>query len=282
MDLCSFDKIDFSILRSFFNKDSWDSKLLKKYSNIHDKIFFLPFETKLEDDKVSLGFSSEEVILAGANKSLELVYILKSLKRAFDEGFKNVEALHFVFYNDDDFFLDIAKIRAFRFLYQALLNEYGIKHSAPYIHIEAHPCFYQVCEPTNNIFRLSSTIFSAQIGNCQSFSAFDYAYRQQSDSKSRRLLITSQWLLQEESHLNEVLDASNGSYFIEDLTYKLAEYTWTKLLDEDFDVLQRAKQIQEQRYEDIKEGKKILLGTNFMANESHPSDGAFWDAAVKK
>jgi methylmalonyl-CoA mutase len=73
---------------------------------------------------------------------------------------------------------------------------------------------------------------SAIIGGCDSLSvrAFDETF-QESDEFSRRIARNISIILKEESYFDKVIDPSAGSYFIENLTFEIAENSF-KLLQE--------------------------------------------------
>jgi len=276
--------IDFSLLKSFFTKDSWQPELLQLYKGNKDVLFYLPHEIAENQPMVSSGFSAKEAVFKGANKTLEIACILYQLASAYKQG--DINHLHIELYNDSEFFLDIAKVRALRFLVASMQSELGVKQQAPYIHIHFNPFYYSLNEENTNILRQGSALFSALTANCQSFSASEFNHRSSTTASSRRLLATMQWLLKEESHLNEVLDPASGSTYIECLSSQLAESAWDyfiKLTAGDFDLEQTLKDLYNKRLQAYKDKKSILLGTNYLdTTKQKTSTGPFLDAEMMK
>lgn len=74
------------------------------------------------------------------------------------------------------------------------------------------------------MLRATTEAMSAIIGGCDALSikAYDETY-QESDDFSRRIARNISTILKEESYFDKVVDPSAGSYFIESLTFQLAE-----------------------------------------------------------
>jgi methylmalonyl-CoA mutase len=82
------------------------------------------------------------------------------------------------------------------------------------------------------MLRATTESMSAVIGGCDSLSvrAYDETF-QESDEFSRRISRNISTILKEEAYFNKVTDPSAGSYFIENLTFEIAENAF-KLLKE--------------------------------------------------
>ncbi len=127
------------------------------------------------------------------------------------------------------YFPELAKIRAFRTLWATLLNEYGVseKEVSANIHCVTSNFYYSNLDVHNNLLRGTISAMASFIGGADSIETLPYDYNltdKQSDSS--RLAKNIFLILQEEAYLNQVKDASNGSYYIEQLTDIIIEQSW--------------------------------------------------------
>ena len=86
--------------------------------------------------------------------------------------------------------------------------------------------------PHTNMLRATTEAMSAISGGCDALSITTYDETfQESDEFSRRVSRNISTILKEESYFDKVIDPSAGSYFIENLTFEIAENAF-KLLQE--------------------------------------------------
>ena len=97
------------------------------------------------------------------------------------------------------------------------------------------------------------------------------------DSFSRRIARNTQTILREESHLDQVIDAAGGSYYIECLTEEIAKKAWElfQKIEEDggiFEALSKGiiqsaiSEVAKLREKDINKRKNVIVGTNMFAD----------------
>jgi len=129
-----------------------------------------------------------------------------------------------------------------------------------------------------NLLRSQTETMSASIAGVDSITVtpFDKAY-QVSDDFSERISRNQQLLLKEEAHFDKVVDASAGSYYIENLTASIAEQAWKIFLSvnekggfyaalkEGF-IQNEVNASNEKRLAAISSRREILLGTNQFPN----------------
>ena len=179
----------------------------------------------------------------GANTSQELAYTLASaieiIDRLSEQDFtlpEIVQKIEFSISIGTNYFVEIAKIRALKFLWQKILTEgYGMEqYEIPSIsiHGQTSPFYNASITPHTNMLRATTEAMSAIIGGCDALSirAYDETF-QESDEFSRRIARNISIILKEESYFDKVIDPSAGSYFIENLTFKIAQEAM-KLLQE--------------------------------------------------
>lgn len=172
-----------------------------------------------------------------------------------------------------DYFFEIAKMRAIRKVFALLSEAYGIRPTL-YIHAETAIRNLTVYDAHNNLLRTTTEAMAATIGGCNSLTVkpFDEVYSAD-NSFSDRLARNIQLILKAESYFDKVADVSAGSYFIEALTEQLAEKAWSYFKEIEAtgafissfeqNIIQQTVEAsansQQQRFE---EGKEILVGTN--------------------
>ncbi len=172
---------------------------------------------------------------SGANMAQELAYTLASAIETIDKLSEQnillhdiVQKVEFTISVGTNYFGEIAKIRALKVLWRQLLGQgYGMseKDIPPIsIHCVTSSFYNSSLSPHTNLLRATTEAMSAIVGGCTALSvtAFDETY-QESGEFSRRISRNISIILKEEAYLDKVIDPSAGSYFIENLTHKLAE-----------------------------------------------------------
>ncbi len=134
----------------------------------------------------------------------------------------------------DSYFLNIAKIRALKLLWQNVLSAWSedfINESSIQVHLTS---LTQTDDENYNKIKATSQAMSAVIGGADTL--YIYASDEFKDGKGtafgQRIALNVQNLMQLESYLNRVTDPAAGSFFIEGLTKTLAEAAWVKFQNE--------------------------------------------------
>ena len=178
----------------------------------------------------TLGISGYHAREAGATAAMEigftvacgLAYVESALARGLDP---NVFAARFSFFLEvhNDFFEEIAKLRAFRRVWaNELSRRFGItepKALAMRCHIQTAGSSCTAQEPENNIVRTTVQALAAVLGGTQSLhtNSMDEALSIPSE-KGARIALRTQQILALESGVGRVADPLAGSYFVESLT----------------------------------------------------------------
>ncbi|WP_348263329.1 methylmalonyl-CoA mutase family protein [Telmatobacter sp. DSM 110680] len=143
-------------------------------------------------------------------------------------------SMSFAFAIGPEFFIQIAKLRAFRLVWAKVVEcfEGAIVAARPLIHTRTAYWNATVYDPQTNILRSTTEAISAALGGVDSISIspFDECFRHPDDS-SRRLARNTQVILKQEAFLSRVVDPVGGSYMIEALTNSIASKAW-KLFQE--------------------------------------------------
>ncbi len=124
-------------------------------------------------------------------------------------------------------FMQIAKIRAARLLWDRMVGAFGVKPSPLFIHGRTSIFNKSVLDPHTNMLRATAEGFSGVIGGVDSMhlAAFDEPARTP-DEFSTRIARNIHIILAEECGFAEVADAAGGSWYVESLTVELAKKAW--------------------------------------------------------
>ena len=175
-----------------------------------------------------------------------------------------------------DFFMEIAKCRAARLLWEHMLQAFGADHEACKLTIHANTSQWNKTkvDPYVNMLRVVTEGFSAICGGCDSIhiGPFDDIFRLPTPL-SRRIARNVQIILRDECHFNQVIDPAGGSYYVEVITDELARNAWTLFQDIEKNggmatalsngyVKQLIEPIAQERFKNIASRKHSFVGTN--------------------
>ena len=140
-----------------------------------------------------------------------------------------VGSLAFEFAMGPEFFIQIAKLRAFRMLWAKVVESFGGDAAIGKAAIHARTADWNktIYDPHVNILRATGEAISAILGGADSLSvaAFDACYRSPEES-SRRIARNTQLVLKNEALLGRVADPLGGSYLIESITNDIGAKAW--------------------------------------------------------
>ncbi len=189
-----------------------------------------------------ISISGYHIQEAGANAVLELAFTLADgleyVKTALSKGLHIDDfapRLSFFFGIGMNFFTEIAKLRAARFLWAKLIKRFDPKNPrsmALRTHCQTSGWSLAAQDPYNNIIRTTIEAMAAVLGGTQSLhtNALDEAIALPSEF-SARIARNTQIIIQEESNICRTVDPLGGSYFIESLTHSLVEEA-SKIIDD--------------------------------------------------
>ncbi|MFC7347154.1 methylmalonyl-CoA mutase family protein [Chryseobacterium zhengzhouense] len=170
-----------------------------------------------------------------------------------------------------NYFFEMAKIRAFKLVFNQLSKEYDL-NEIPYVFAETSLRNKAIYDNENNLIRSTLELASAMIGGADAVYSNNYLVEKSTDN-SEEISFKQQIVLAYESIINVFEDASNGSYYIEDITNQIADKSWRLFveIEENGGYLELLKQgiiqkkiydqaIEEQKW--VQEGKIKLIGVN--------------------
>jgi len=182
----------------------------------------------------SISISGYHMMEAGADSVLQaaftladgLEYVKAALKTGLDID-KFAPRLSFFFGIGMNFFMDIAMLRAARFLWAELMSQFNPKNSQSTMlrtHCQTSGWSLTQQDPYNNVVRTTLECLSAVLGGTQSLhtNSFDEAVGLPTEL-SARISRNTQIIIQEESHICDVVDPLGGSYYVETLTQNIID-----------------------------------------------------------
>ena len=193
--------------------------------------------------------------------------------------------LSFFFGVGMNFFMEIAMLRAARFLWHEIISKFNPKNPKSLMlrtHVQTSGWSLTEQDPYNNIIRTTIEALAAALGGTQSLhtNSFDEAVSLPTDLSSR-IARNTQIVIQEESQICRVVDPLGGSYYVEALTDGIIREA-RKIIDEVEKLGGMAKAIEtgmpKMRIEEaaarkqarIDQGKDVIVGVNKYQVEEEP------------
>ncbi|MBS0596991.1 MAG: methylmalonyl-CoA mutase [Proteobacteria bacterium] len=185
----------------------------------------------------SISISGYHMQEAGATQALELAFTLADgkeyVKTALAKGM-DVDAfagrLSFFWAIGMNFYLEIAKMRAARLLWCRIMKGFDAKNPKSLMlrtHCQTSGWSLTEQDPYNNVVRTTIEAMAAVFGGTQSLhtNSFDEAIALPTEF-SARIARNTQLIIQEETHITNVVDPWAGSYLMEKLTQEMADAAW--------------------------------------------------------
>jgi methylmalonyl-CoA mutase len=190
----------------------------------------------------TVSISGYHIMEAGANSVLQTAFTLADgleyVKAALANGL-DIDAfaprLSFFFGIGMNFFMDIAMLRAARFLWHQIISRFNPKKVDSLklrTHCQTSGWSLTEQDPYNNVIRTTLECLSAVLGGTQSLhtNSFDEAIGLPTEF-SARIARNTQLIVQEESQVCRTVDPLGGSYYIESLTNEIVKEA-KKIMDE--------------------------------------------------
>lgn len=215
---------DLEIIQKYVTKGKNDPKKFKKV----EKLIEL---TKDYPNFKAISISGGIYLDSGANQVQEVAYTLNSLvcfiqiflKKGIDIQtiFDN---LQFELATGSEYFIEIGKFRAFNSLIYMLAKEYGIKDFSYTLTAKTSIWNKSVTDANTNMLRATTETMSAILGNVDGIMVdpYDSEFNKASDFSSR-IAGNIATILMEESNFGKVINPVDGSYYIEEVSVKLAQ-----------------------------------------------------------
>ena len=232
----------------------------------------------------SISISGYHMQEAGANQALELAftladgkeYVKTAMAKGLDvDGFAG--RLSFFWAIGMNFYLEIAKMRAARLLWCRIMKGFGAQNPKSLMlrtHCQTSGWSLTEQDPYNNVVRTTIEAMAAVFGGTQSLhtNSFDEAIALPTEF-SARIARNTQLIIQEETHITNVIDPWAGSYMMEKLTQDMADAAWaiieevdamggmTRAVDSGWAKLKIEASAAEKQAR-IDSGKDVIVGVN--------------------
>lgn len=131
-----------------------------------------------------------------------------------------------------DQFLEIAKLRALRALWNRVLEACGVASADRSVKLHARTSRRVLTkrDPWVNLLRTTIGCFAAAVGGAELITVLPFDdVLGPSDDFARRIARNVQVVLAEEAQIGKVADPAGGSFYVESLTKELAERAWSTL-----------------------------------------------------
>jgi len=190
----------------------------------------------------TVSISGYHMMEAGADSVLQTAFTLADgkeyIRAAIDGGLKIDDfapRLSFFFGVGMNFFMEIAMLRAARYLWHKIVGEFhptNPRSSVLRTHVQTSGWSLTQQDPYNNIIRTTLEALAAVLGGTQSLhtNSFDEAVSLPTPL-SARIARNTQIIIQEESQICHVIDPLGGSYYVESLTASIIREA-QKIMDE--------------------------------------------------
>jgi methylmalonyl-CoA mutase len=229
-----------------------------------------------------------EVARLGGNATQEIAYLLSDGHTQLHEIMKSGKSvdeaasqMKFKTGLSPNYFIQIAKQRAFRALWSEIVSAYNPKHTCSKItYLEGETIFINKSakDPYTNLLRQTTEALSGVVGGLDELTILPYDWRceQQDWDRTNRLATNIALILKEESYLAKVVDPAGGSFAVENLTENLAQKAWnlfqlleTKGLEHLREAIAHCASLRQQTLAD---GKQMLIGVNQFFNPENISN----------
>jgi methylmalonyl-CoA mutase len=183
------------------------------------------------------------------------------------------QSIQFHFAVGSNYFFEIAKLRAFRYLWNILCDEYGLKNDCS-LFVQPSLRNKTLYDYNVNMLRTTTECMSAILGGATTVSnvSYDSIYHKKNEF-GERIARNQLLILQEESYFIEASTFTDGSYYIESLTMQIAEKALELFKDIEksggflkqlFEgtIQRKIEESAQKEQEQFNKGEEILLGTN--------------------
>ena len=218
---------------------------------------------------------------SGASATQELAYIISTavcyIEKMKSRGIEPAALLPHMrvcLSVGSDYFMEIAKIRATRWLWSKMAEAYGVDDVSVYIHARTSLWNKTCYDAHTNILRATSEAFAAVVAGVDGMHIGPYnEVAGHTDEFSRRIARNIHIILREECGLDQVIDPAGGSNYIEWLTDQIAAKSWGIFQEidsaggmiaslEDGSIQQQIDDSYQQKRQNVRRRKDSIVGAN--------------------
>ena len=251
---------------NWFYNEKQDHKLLKTILN------------KANKNVIILGVDASLYQNSGANMIQQVAYAIAHANEYLNHYGKQIGShVNFNFSVGSNYFFEIAKLRAFRYLWKSLTKEYNLKATAN-LFVEPTLRNKGLYDYNSNMLRTTTEVMSAILGGANTISNVSYdAIFHKKNEFGERIARNQLVILKDESYIKNA-DFVDGTYFIEELSYEIADKALKLFKDIEksggfvhqlFDgtIQRKIKESADKEQKQFDGGELVLIGTNKYINE---------------
>ncbi len=218
---------------------------------------------------------------AGASATQELAYVIATAVAYIEEMKTRGVAPATAFSHlrlrlavGSDYFMEIAKLRAARWLLSKVAAAYGVENAPVYLHASTSRWNKTTYDAHTNMLRVTAEAFAAVVAGVDGLHIGPYdEISGQTDLFSRRIARNLHIILREECGLDRVIDPAGGSNYIEWLTDQVAAQSWAIFQEietqggmvaalEQGTVQQAVAKVRDAKFQNIRRRKDKIIGSN--------------------
>jgi methylmalonyl-CoA mutase len=168
--------------------------------------------------------------------------VVEEISKSLEQGVKVIDgltdkgitkenafrAISMSFYCDENFMVNVVKLKSVRRLWYQLSQAFEIKKYAPedlYIHVSSTGKASTEFEPHGNMIKNTTDGLSSILGGCN---ALTLLIENNNDDMQRRIALNVSNILKEESHIDKVSNPLAGAYAIETMIDEISQAAWTQ------------------------------------------------------
>jgi len=268
--------------------------LLKQFEFSHEDVLKY-LEKQIKNKNVHLLINTCDIHNAGGTVHHEISHALFLALKYCDLFHEHSRKVCFMLSIDSQFYTQIAKLRALRYLYETILEKEELPIDNFLIIGASSLREMTLYDPWVNMLRTCSNTCASFLGGAdvilpKSFDSLNQVYNmQQSSDLALRQSRNTFHILKEESHLAFVNDPARGASVIEDLTHQIISKSFVKLKEMNSQKSLRFlyEQIAEEiklksieRFDEVTKRKKIICGINNFSNPEEVQAKHFKSKAI--
>ncbi len=211
--------ISFDPIGSFAKTGSWKSSMNEDLDKLNKNINIL------EKFNNVIIVNSGLYQNSGANIFEEIAFTLSHANEYLNHfNGKCANKIAFNISMGSNYFFEIAKLKALRFLWSKITKEYNNEINFPHIIAKPSKRNKTIIDYNNNILRTTTECMSAILGGANTISNITYdSIFKNKNEYSEKIALNQLLIIKHETHIDKVKNAADGSYYINNIANTIAE-----------------------------------------------------------
>ena len=211
--------ISFDPIGSFAKTGGWKSSMNEDLDKLNNNIKIL------EKFNNVIIVNSGLYQNSGANIFEEIAFTLSHANEYLNHfNGKCANKIAFNISMGSNYFFEIAKLKALRFLWSKITKEYNNEINFPHIIAKPSKRNKTIIDYNNNILRTTTECMSAILGGANTISNITYdSIFKNKNEYSEKIALNQLLIIKHETHIDKVKNAADGSYYINNIANTIAE-----------------------------------------------------------